>query len=61
MDMGFPLEACKWALYSTRNADIDTAACWLMEHLDDPTILQPFNPRQNETNKASGGTQKKQL
>ena len=55
-DMGFPLEACKWALYSTRNTSIDAAACWLMEHLDDPNILQPFNPKKKETDRAGGGT-----
>ena len=55
MDMGFPLDACKWALYSTKNANIDTAACWLMEHIEDPIIMQPFNPKRNETVKSSGG------
>jgi len=36
VDMGFPLEACKKAVYNTRNNGIEEAMNWIMEHLDDP-------------------------
>lgn len=36
VDMGFPLEACKKAVYNTRNNGIEVAMNWIMEHMDDP-------------------------
>lgn len=40
--MGFPLNACKRALHATNNESLDNATTWLMEHIDDPTIMEPF-------------------
>lgn len=34
--MGFPVEACRKAVYHTKNAGIETAMNWVMEHMDDP-------------------------
>ncbi|XP_070390622.1 ubiquitin carboxyl-terminal hydrolase 5 [Dermacentor albipictus] len=41
-DMGFPLEACKKAVFFTQNSGIEAATDWAMEHLDDPDFGDPF-------------------
>lgn len=33
--MGFPLEACRRAVYFTGNTGIDAATNWIMSHMDD--------------------------
>uniref|UniRef100_A0A3B5MPI3 ubiquitinyl hydrolase 1 n=1 Tax=Xiphophorus couchianus TaxID=32473 RepID=A0A3B5MPI3_9TELE len=35
-EMGFPLEACRKAVYYTGNTGIDAAMNWIMSHMDDP-------------------------
>uniref|UniRef100_A0AAQ5XKX8 Ubiquitin carboxyl-terminal hydrolase n=1 Tax=Amphiprion ocellaris TaxID=80972 RepID=A0AAQ5XKX8_AMPOC len=35
-EMGFPLEACRKAVYYTGNTGIDAAMNWIMGHMDDP-------------------------
>ncbi|XP_037933420.1 ubiquitin carboxyl-terminal hydrolase 5 [Teleopsis dalmanni] len=42
MQMGFPQEACKRAVYHTENSDVNSAATWLMEHIGDPDFSEPF-------------------
>ena len=42
MDMGFPLEGCKKAVFHTKNAGAEAAMNWVMEHMEDPGILQLF-------------------
>lgn len=37
-EMGFPLDACKKALYFTQNEGIDAAMNWVMEHMNDAGI-----------------------
>lgn len=34
--MGFPLEACRKAVYYTGNTGIDAAMNWIMSHMEDP-------------------------
>lgn len=34
-EMGFPLEACRKAVYYTGNTGIDSAMNWVMGHMDD--------------------------
>lgn len=34
-EMGFPLEACRKAVYYTGNTGIDAAMNWIMSHMDD--------------------------
>ena len=34
-EMGFPQEACRKAVYHTRNAGLEPAMNWVMEHMDD--------------------------
>lgn len=43
-DMGFPLEACKRALYFTENRSSEDATTWLMEHIADSDFADPFIP-----------------
>lgn len=42
MQMGFPQEACKKAVFYTKNADIEVATNWLMEHIGDADFSEPF-------------------
>lgn len=42
--MGFSPDACKRALYFTENRGIEEASNWLMEHIGDADINDPFVP-----------------
>ncbi|XP_037294469.1 ubiquitin carboxyl-terminal hydrolase 5-like [Manduca sexta] len=44
LDMGFPLEACKKALYYTNNSGMEAASNWLMEHMTDWDFEHKFEP-----------------
>ncbi|XP_034176888.1 ubiquitin specific protease 5 [Osmia lignaria lignaria] len=44
IDMGFPPEACKRALYFTVNRNLEAATNWLMEHIMDSDFAEPFVP-----------------
>uniref|UniRef100_A0A672M0V5 Ubiquitin carboxyl-terminal hydrolase n=1 Tax=Sinocyclocheilus grahami TaxID=75366 RepID=A0A672M0V5_SINGR len=37
-EMGFPLEACRKAVYYTGNTGIDAAMNWVMGHMEDPVL-----------------------
>ncbi|XP_061530362.1 LOW QUALITY PROTEIN: ubiquitin carboxyl-terminal hydrolase 5 [Phycodurus eques] len=41
-DMGFPLEACRKAVYYTGNTGIDSAMNWVMGHMDDSDFSTPL-------------------
>ncbi|KAJ8392917.1 hypothetical protein AAFF_G00071210 [Aldrovandia affinis] len=41
-EMGFPLEACRKAVYYTGNTGIDAAISWVMGHMDDPDFSAPL-------------------
>jgi len=43
-DMGFPLNACKRALYFTENRSLQDATNWVMEHIADSNFDDPFVP-----------------
>jgi len=43
-DMGFPLNACKRALYFTENRSVQDATNWVMEHIADSNFDDPFVP-----------------
>ena len=36
VDMGFPIEGCKKAVYYTGNSGVEPAMNWVMEHMEDP-------------------------
>ncbi|XP_034950209.1 ubiquitin carboxyl-terminal hydrolase 5 [Chelonus insularis] len=44
VDMGFPVEACKRALYFTENRGLEAATHWLLEHVMDSDFSEPFIP-----------------
>lgn len=37
-EMGFPLEACRKAVYYTGNTGIDAAMNWVIGHMNDPGV-----------------------
>lgn len=43
-EMGFPEEACKRAIYFTQNTGIETSMQWVMEHIGDADVCDPFVP-----------------
>ncbi|XP_022218161.1 ubiquitin carboxyl-terminal hydrolase 5 [Drosophila obscura] len=42
LNMGFPHEACKRACFHTKNTGLEAASNWLMEHIADEDIAEPF-------------------
>ncbi|EDV95636.1 ubiquitin carboxyl-terminal hydrolase 5 [Drosophila grimshawi] len=42
VNMGFPPDACKRACFHTQNSSLEAASNWLMEHIADPDISDPF-------------------
>ncbi|VVC39492.1 Hypothetical protein CINCED_3A020265 [Cinara cedri] len=51
--MGFPPEACKRALFFTKNQGLNDASNWLMEHISDSDFSEPFVPPGAESNSAA--------
>jgi ubiquitin carboxyl-terminal hydrolase 5/13 len=49
LQMGFPENRCKKALYSTGNSSMEVAMNWLFEHMDDPTIDEPLVVKKNHS------------
>lgn len=43
-DMGFPIEACKRAVFYTKNSGLEPATQWIMEHIGDSDFGDPFVP-----------------
>lgn len=44
MEMGFPPEACKRAIFFTQNTGAEPATQWLMDHITDTDFGDPFVP-----------------
>lgn len=44
IEMGFPIEACKRALFFTKNSGMESATQWIMEHIGDNDFGDPFVP-----------------
>lgn len=42
VDMGFPVEACKRAIFFTKNTGLEPATQWIMEHISDDDFGDPF-------------------
>ncbi|KAL3215825.1 hypothetical protein MRX96_033440 [Rhipicephalus microplus] len=42
VDMGFPLEGCKKAVFFTQNSSIEAATEWAMDHMNDLDFGAPF-------------------
>jgi ubiquitin carboxyl-terminal hydrolase 5/13 len=43
-DMGFPAEACKKAIFFTKNSGLEAATNWIMQHIADEDFSAPFVP-----------------
>jgi ubiquitin carboxyl-terminal hydrolase 5/13 len=43
-DMGFPLDACKKAIFFTKNSGLEPATNWIMQHIADDDFNAPFVP-----------------
>lgn len=41
VDMGFPTDACRRAVFHTKNTGVEAAMNWVMEHIDDPGLYSP--------------------
>lgn len=41
-DMGFPLDACKKAIFFTKNSGLEPATNWIMQHIADDDFNSPF-------------------
>ncbi|KAF5272753.1 hypothetical protein FQA39_LY07780 [Lamprigera yunnana] len=48
-EMGFPVEACKRAIFFTHNSGVETASTWIMEHITDADFSDPFIPPGTES------------
>uniref|UniRef100_A0A7G3B230 Ubiquitin carboxyl-terminal hydrolase n=1 Tax=Lutzomyia longipalpis TaxID=7200 RepID=A0A7G3B230_LUTLO len=44
VQMGFPLESCKKAIFFTKNTGVENATQWIMEHITDADFSDPFVP-----------------
>lgn len=44
LEMGFPRAACDKALYFTNNSSLEAATNWIMEHIGDSDLSDPFIP-----------------
>ncbi|XP_075468738.1 ubiquitin carboxyl-terminal hydrolase 5 isoform X3 [Ascaphus truei] len=42
IEMGFPAEACRKAVYYTGNSGAEAAMTWVMSHMDDPDFAHPL-------------------
>ncbi|XP_055864421.1 ubiquitin carboxyl-terminal hydrolase 5-like isoform X2 [Biomphalaria glabrata] len=42
VDMGFPREACRKAVFKTKNQGVEAAMNWVMEHMEDPDFSEPL-------------------
>ncbi|KAM6320633.1 ubiquitin carboxyl-terminal hydrolase 5 isoform 5-T5 [Aegotheles albertisi] len=42
VEMGFPMDACRKAVYYTGNSGVETAMNWVMSHMDDPDFANPL-------------------
>ncbi|XP_029436237.1 ubiquitin carboxyl-terminal hydrolase 5 isoform X2 [Rhinatrema bivittatum] len=42
VEMGFPMEACRKAVYYTGNSGVEAAMNWVMAHMDDPDFGSPL-------------------
>lgn len=43
-EIGFPIEACKRAVFFTENGSFEDVTNWLMTHIADDNFAEPFVP-----------------
>ncbi|XP_018328261.1 ubiquitin carboxyl-terminal hydrolase 5 [Agrilus planipennis] len=44
MDLGFPVDACRRAIFFTKNTGVENATAWLFKHISDSDFMEPFMP-----------------
>ncbi|KRT81918.1 Peptidase, partial [Oryctes borbonicus] len=49
INLGFPPEACKRAVFFTQNSGLEAATTWIMEHITDCNFADPFVPPGTES------------
>ncbi|XP_044727778.1 ubiquitin carboxyl-terminal hydrolase 5 isoform X3 [Chrysoperla carnea] len=54
VEMGFPAESCKRALFFTHNNGLEAATNWIMEHIADADFSDPFVPPGTDNASGSG-------
>ena len=54
VDMGFPLEGAKKAVYFTESKGLEQATNWIVEHIADDNIAEPFVLPGSEKSKNQG-------
>ncbi|XP_055373009.1 ubiquitin carboxyl-terminal hydrolase 5 [Condylostylus longicornis] len=52
VEMGFPIDACKRAIFSTKNSGLEPATQWIMEHITDSDFNDRFVPPGLENQKS---------
>jgi len=52
-EMGFDVEGCKKAVYHTKNAGVEPAMNWVLEHMGDADFTAPFSPPKQQTQPVS--------
>lgn len=55
VQMGFPAEACKKAIFHTKNSGVEAATNWVMEHITDADFSDPFVMPGVEAKAGGGG------
>lgn len=55
LQMGFPREAIKRALFYTSNQGLESATKWLIEHITDNNYADPFVPSRRDFNNGKDG------
>lgn len=53
LEMGFPENKAKHALFATGNSNSETAMNWLFEHMEDPELEKPFTKSTTITSSSS--------
>lgn len=52
VQMGFPPESCKKAIFFTKNTGVENATQWIMEHITDADFSDPFVPPGTDVSKS---------
>ena len=61
ISFGFHPEACKKAVYFTKNSSLDSALQWLQEHSGDSDLENPFVPPGTDMSKGNFQQRKKKI
>eukprot|EP00732_Lithocolla_globosa_P001515 Lithocolla_globosa_v1_NODE_769_length_3313_cov_85.298956.p1 type:complete len:961 gc:universal NODE_769_length_3313_cov_85.298956:2905-23(-) len=54
-ELGFGYEGCRRAVFNTKNAGVEAATNWVLEHMGDPDFESPFVPPSSNPSSGGGG------